>query len=260
MGETRRGFLKKAGYAALGLGCGLPLFGAAALGERRARPRTPAKQLGLVIDVRKCMDGRVARAAIEACHSEHNVPFISDPLEEVKWVWTEPFERAFPDQAHGRAPEFLRENPVLVLCNHCSDPPCVRVCPTKATWKRRSDGVVMMDMHRCIGCRYCMAACPYGARSFNWRDPRAHLTDVRAEYPTRTAGVVEKCTFCDERLREGREPACVEAVRCVPGADGAMTFGDVSDPESEASRLLRAKFTICRRVELGTGPNVFYIV
>jgi molybdopterin-containing oxidoreductase family iron-sulfur binding subunit len=141
----------------------------------------------------------------------------------------------------------------------------VRVCPTQATWKRESDGIVMMDMHRCIGCRYCMAACPYGSRSFNWRDPRAFIeTDSEgnflSEFPTRTRGVVEKCNFCADRLRDGQQPACVEAANQVPGAEGVMAFGDVSDPTSEVSRILASHPTISRRVGLGTGPNVFYLV
>jgi molybdopterin-containing oxidoreductase family iron-sulfur binding subunit len=110
-----------------------------------------------------------------------------------------------------------------------------------------------------------MAACPYGARSFNWRDPRPFVergADGRpvSDYPTRTAGVVEKCTFCAERIRAGREPACVEAVRAVPDAEEALVFGDVTDPESAVSRLLRREPTIARMVHLGTGPNVFYRV
>jgi molybdopterin-containing oxidoreductase family iron-sulfur binding subunit len=154
----------------------------------------------------------------------------------------------------------LKDQPVLVLCNHCSNPPCVKVCPTKATWKRESDGIVMMDMHRCIGCRYCIANCPYGSRSFNWRDPRDSIGEIRPEFPTRSIGVVEKCNFCVGRLREGREPACVEAARQVPGGEGALTWGDLSDEDSDVSQLLRKEHTICRRPNLGTGPNVFYIV
>jgi molybdopterin-containing oxidoreductase family iron-sulfur binding subunit len=122
----------------------------------------------------------------------------------------------------------------------------------------------MMDMHRCIGCRYCMAACPYGSRSFNWKDPREHIaTDANGElpsdYPARSKGVVEKCNFCAERLRVGLEPACVEAARAVPGGNGALTFGDAGDPDSDVSRILRETRTVARRVGLGTGPNVFYI-
>ncbi len=112
------------------------------------------------------------------------------------------YEQAFPDQENKFATEPLQDRRVLVLCNHCDNPPCVRVCPTQATW-RRDDGIVMMDYHRCIGCRYCMAACPYGSRSFNWRDPRPYIKDINDGYPTRTKGVVEKCNFCEERLATG---------------------------------------------------------
>jgi molybdopterin-containing oxidoreductase family iron-sulfur binding subunit len=177
--------------------------------------------------------------------------------EEVKWIWTESYKDAFPDQVH----QYTRDLPVLVLCNHCASPPCVKVCPTRATWRRESDGVVMMDMHRCIGCRYCIAACPYGARSFNWRAPRPHIEGkIRLEFPTRAIGVVEKCSFCAERLREGKEPACVEAAGKTPGGEGALTFGNLNDEKSKVRQLLKEKHTVCRRPSIGTRPNVFYIV
>ena len=122
----------------------------------------------------------------------------------------------------------------------------------------------MMDQHRCIGCRFCMAACPYGVRSFNWGDPRKAPKALNPnfptnpEYPTRTAGVVEKCNFCAERLAKGTLPACVEAAG--KEAKNALTFGDLSDRESEVRELLRLHYTIRRKPELGTGPNVYYIV
>jgi Fe-S-cluster-containing dehydrogenase component len=195
----------------------------------------------------------------QACREAHNVPVIDDPDEKIDWLWTVEFERAFPEQAHPHTAESLEGQKVPVLCNHCNHPACVKVCPTKATWKRESDGIVMMDMHRCIGCRYCMAACPYGARSFNWSDPRPNIKkdddgNLLSNYPTRSMGVVEKCNFCAERLRRGEQPACVEK------SDGALVFGDVSDTESDVHKLLKENHTICRRFGLGTGPNVFYIV
>jgi Fe-S-cluster-containing dehydrogenase component len=267
MDDSRRDFLKKIGCAALVTGGGFPLLaaagraleeeGGAAAAEGKA---SPGKQWGLVIDIQKCLGEEVRRACSEACHREHNVPQLPDAKEEVKWIWTEQYENAFPDEAHPYTADRLKEKPVLVLCNHCTNPPCCKVCPTEATWKRPSDGIVMMDMHRCIGCRYCIAACPYGARSFNWRDPRPYLPAGHSDYPTRTKGVVEKCTFCAERLRNGREPACVEAAQKVSGGKGALVFGDLTDHQSQVSRLLREKHTICRRLSLGTGPNVFYIV
>ncbi|HKJ93678.1 MAG TPA: 4Fe-4S dicluster domain-containing protein [Longimicrobiales bacterium] len=263
---SRRRFLKEAGAAAVGLSWGLPVLSAgcrAAAQESSAAPSL--KQWAMVVDMKKCEREAVRRAAVEACDRAHNIPHIPDPADEVKWVWAAEYEQAFPEDVHERTPESQRRAPVLVMCNHCTNPPCVKVCPTQATWKRASDGIVMIDMHRCIGCRYCMAACPFGARSFNWRDPRPYVeTDADgkyySDYPTRTRGVVEKCDFCAERLRDGLPPACVEAASAVEGGAGALTFGDVTDPNSDVSRLLRERETIVRRPELGTGPNVYYIV
>ena len=223
MDESRRTFLKRAGWAAVGAGCSFPLLGAAGkVVEGDAASETglaapAAKQFGLVIDIQKCLREEVRSACAAACHHEHNVPRMPSAKEEVKWIWSEDYENAFPDEAHRYVADSLKGQPVLVLCNHCTHPACVRVCPTEATWKRPQDGIVMMDMHRCIGCRYCIAACPYGARSFNWRDPRPYIDSIRPEYPTRTKGVVEKCNFCEERLRDGRPPACVEAAGKVAG-------------------------------------------
>jgi molybdopterin-containing oxidoreductase family iron-sulfur binding subunit len=150
--------------------------------------------------------------------------------------------------------ERVKETPFLVLCNHCENPPCVRACPTKATFKRESDGIVLMDFHRCIGCRFCMAACPFGSRSFNFRDPRPFIAKTNKEFPTRMKGVVEKCNFCAERLAVGKLPACVEA------SDGALAFGDLYDPESVVRQLIKENYTIRRKQHLGTEPAVYYIV
>jgi molybdopterin-containing oxidoreductase family iron-sulfur binding subunit len=271
MNESRRDFLKLLGLGTVGAGVALPLLDparwtpAASAATRPGPVAAAGRQWGMVVDVEKCMREDVRRACVEACDREHNVPRIPDPEEEVKWMWTDDYEHVFPDEVHAHTPESGRTAPVLVLCNHCTQPPCVKVCPTAATWKREEDGIVMMDMHRCIGCRYCMAACPFGARSFNWRDPRAWVerdADGKpvSDYPTRTAGVVEKCTFCAERIRVGGRPACVEAIEQVPGAEGALTFGDVNDPDSDVSRILRERNTVVRREGLGTGPNVYYIL
>jgi len=154
--------------------------------------------------------------------------------------------------------EHMKEMPFMVLCNHCDNPPCVRVCPTKATFKL-PDGITMQDMHRCIGCRFCMAACPYGSRSFNWVDPRTASNlrpDVpNREYPTRSKGVVEKCTFCSERLQAGKLPACVEAAPA-----GGILFGDMEDPNSDVRKIVTNKYTIRRKPDLGTGPAVYYLI
>ncbi len=119
-----------------------------------------------------------------------------------------------PGAGNPHLAEEVHQRAYPLLCNHCEEPSCVRVCPTKATFKR-ADGIVAMDYHRCIGCRYCMAACPFGSRSFNWGEPREYLdlAKLNPEFPTRMRGVVEKCNFCVERLAVGKLPACVEASR-----------------------------------------------
>jgi molybdopterin-containing oxidoreductase family iron-sulfur binding subunit len=266
MDVSRRGFLKDAGSAALGLGCGLPLLNTGCTPQAQEHDETHVSTtLAMVIDIDKCRAEEVRRACIDACNQAHNVPQIPQSDDAVDWIWTEQFKAAFPDQVHTHTAAIVADAPVLVLCNHCDRPPCVRVCPTQATWKRESDGIVMMDMHRCIGCRYCMAACPYGSRSFNWRDPRDYIQrdengEFPSDFPTRSKGVVEKCNFCAERLRDGMQPACVEAANEVPGGEGALIFGDLSDPDSRVSHVLATEHTISRRIGLGTGPHVYYIV
>jgi molybdopterin-containing oxidoreductase family iron-sulfur binding subunit len=213
-----------------------------------------ARRWAMVIDLPKCFKDEGCTRCIEACHRTHNVPEFNNRNHEVKWIWKEPFENAFPSQENEYTSEAFKDKPVLVFCNHCDEPPCVRVCPTQATWKRE-DGIVMMDWHRCIGCRYCVAGCPYGSRSFNWSDPRPHIEELDPNFPTRTKGVVEKCTFCEERLAKGQPPACVEACK-----EKALVFGDLDDPSSEVRELLRSRFTIRRKPELGTKPEIYYLV
>lgn len=212
-----------------------------------------AKRWAMVIDIGKFKTQDDYKKAIDACHRVHNVPDFGNPKDEIKWIWKETFEHAFPGQEHEYMPESMKHMPFLVLCNHCDNPPCVRVCPTKATFKRE-DGIVMMDMHRCIGCRFCMAGCPFGARSFNWKDPRPFIKEENLEFPTRMKGVVEKCTFCYERLAVGKKPACVEASK------GALIVGDLQDPNSEVRRVLGSRFSIRRKPELGTRPSLYYLI
>ncbi len=271
MGVSRREFLKIAGLSALiGTG-GKVAFELLAPGELEAStealPLSKGKHWAMVVDMRKCWERQEKGACKEcmlACHREHNVPDFGDPKVEIKWIWQETYKHSFPGQESEYVPELIEKMPFILMCNHCTHAPCTRVCPTKATWKREEDGVVMMDFHRCIGCRFCMAACPYGSRSFNWGDPRKAPKELNPgfptnpDYPTRSKGVVEKCTFCDERLAEGKLPACVEA--CQKINVGALTFGDLADPDSEVRKLLREHYAIRRKPELGTGPNVYYIV
>jgi len=211
-----------------------------------------AKRWAMAVDLTKCTAN--CADCIVACHAIHNVPEFGNPKDEVKWIWTEPFASVFPGESHAYSGEKLQKMRPPVFCNHCENPPCVRVCPTKATF-RRSDGIVMMDYHRCIGCRLCMAACPYGARSMNYRDPRPFTAKINPDFPTRTKGVVEKCNFCEERLAKGTLPACVEACR-----QKALTFGDADDPRSDIRRLLETRFSLRRRAHLGTGPQIYYLL
>jgi Fe-S-cluster-containing dehydrogenase component len=213
-----------------------------------------AKQWAMVIDTREIESAEDLEPMVEACHLTHNVPNLKDKRHEIKWLWEEEFHYAFPSKAVGFLSEKVEHTPFLVLCNHCENPPCVRACPTQATFKRESDGIVLMDFHRCIGCRFCMAACPFGARSFNFRDPRPFIEETNKAFPTRTKGVVEKCNFCAERLAVGKMPACVEA------SEGKIAFGDLYDPESEVRELLRENYSIRRKQNLGTEPCVYYIV
>ncbi len=254
MSISRRGFLGVAGLSALAAASKPALDALAQGGPGGAPTGATNRRLAMVIDPRKCLEAGDCTKCAEACHRVHNVPAIGDRAHEVKWIWKERFEDAFPSLDSGFSPDALRGKPVMVLCNHCDNPPCVRVCPTRATWKRE-DGIVMMDAHRCIGCRYCVAACPYGSRSFNWSDPRPSISTLTPAYPARTKGVVEKCTFCEERLARDERPACADACPVR-----AIVFGRLDDPQSDVRALLRSRFAIRRRPELGTRPSVYYIV
>ena len=271
--KTRRTFLKVAGLSAVGA-----VGGPAIVAFARAKMAvTGEKQWAMAIDVNKCIGTGDCNRCKKACDAAHNVPDMSDPRygvkpenlvrREIKWIWKEKYEGAFPEQQHALTSKVLADKDVPVMCNHCANPACVRVCPASATWKRKSDGIVMMDMHRCIGCRYCMLACPYGARSFNWMTPwprpfDKHGAPPSLKYPTRMKGVVEKCNFCAELLAEAQRqgkstftPVCVEAC-----PSKAMVFGDVADTHSEIHKILRSQHSIVRKPAMGTEPQVYYIV
>ncbi len=262
MENSRRTFLKIAGISALGLSA-KPVFNAFAVSEEHGGKKEAkvlpkkgaltAKRWALVIDTTKFKSAKDLEPIIEACHKIHNIPVFENKRHEIKWIWEEEFKHAFPDLENEHINDRIKSLPFLVLCNQCQDAPCVRACPTKATFKQE-DGIVAMDFHRCIGCRFCMAACPYGSRSFNFRDPRPFIKETNKKFPTRMKGVVEKCNFCSELLAEGKQPACVEA------SGGALIFGDLEDPESEVRKLLKSNYTIRRKTALGTGPSIYYIV
>lgn len=262
MESSRRSFLKIAGVTALGLSvvpaarllAAPPSFVDPDAGEIIRHPdRLDAQQWAMVIDMRQFTSAADYQPIVDACHKEHNIPEFTNPRHEIKWIWPEPYKHAFPDQENPFLDKRTKELPFLVLCNQCENPPCVRACPTQATFKR-PDGIIEMDYHRCIGCRFCMAACPYGSRSFNYRDPRPFVADINKKYPTRVRGVVEKCNFCSQRLAEGRQPACVEA------ANGAIIFGDLYDPDSDVRKALKDNYTLRRKQGLGTSPAVYYII
>lgn len=258
----RRDFFKIATVAALGV-AGKQVADVFA-GEEQAPAAT--KRLAMAIDVKKCQaaqaEEKCHKECISACHNWHNVPDLEDPRHTVRWIWTDKYENLFPEQEHQFIAEQIRELPMIALCNHCDNPPCVRVCPTKATFKREADGIVMFDPHRCLGCRYCAAACPFGARSFNWERPKVVFErhperKINHNYPLRDKGVVEKCNFCEDLLATDPEakPRCVEACPV-----GAMMFGDLKAENSPLRDRLKSCYTIRRKPSLGTNPQVYYIV
>ncbi len=279
MDNDRRKFLKIAGISALaGIGApalakltSSPSFAAGLEGNESGEQKKAAagagveeaagesKQYGMVIDMRKLMaQPELMDKAIAACNNTYNIPQFPPEKknEEIMWIWKDGFENAFPEQSDAHLSTEVKNSQFLLLCNQCEYPPCVRVCPTKATFKMKSTGIVTQDYHRCIGCRFCMAACPYGSRSFNWEDPRPYIKHINPEFPTRMRGVVEKCTFCEDLLVKGEEPACVAAIK----ESGAMVFGDINDEKSEIRQVLAKEFTIQRKASAGTHPSVFYIV
>jgi tetrathionate reductase subunit B len=180
----------------------------------------PKKRYGMLIDLRRCIGCHTCSIA---CKAQHDVPLGSYR------TWVKQVEK-------GRFP-YVRKAFLPILCNHCERPICCTVCPVKATYVRPEDGLVMINPHRCIGCRYCMAACPYNVRFVN---PRFNI--------------VEKCDFCQKLLDQEMLPACVEAC-----PTHALTFGDVYDPNSDIARLLPTSPVQVIKPEMGTYPQTFYI-
>lgn len=144
-----------------------------------------------------------------------------------------------------------------VQCQQCENPPCVKACPTRATWKE-PDGVTVIDYNWCIGCRYCMTACPYGARRFNWAKPTVPANEINPETHylgnrPRYKGVVEKCTFCVQRTRAGKLPACAEACPV-----GARKFGNILDPKSDIRYIIENKRVFRLKEDINTNPKFYY--
>jgi Fe-S-cluster-containing dehydrogenase component len=222
---------------------------------------------GMVIDLDKCVG---CQACTIACKEENDVPHGSPAEQRRK---REIYWHRVISISNGEYPS-ARADFIPMPCQHCQDAPCVTVCPAKATFKR-ADGITVQDFRRCIGCRYCIVACPYGVRNFNFKKQtpeeyhRPEIAPDRASmgmwpFPQRTRGVVEKCIFCfhriDQAIREGKVvgvdvvPACVD--QCPTKA---RSFGDLDDPKSAVSLLIASRGNFRLREELQTGPKVHYL-
>ncbi len=209
-----------------------------------ARARTPEETASslnrwcLLIDVDQCVDG--CTACVEACFVENGVWGHGRLATDAQWIR----KVTIKDKQTG----FTQSFPVM--CQHCEYPPCVDVCPTGASFKR-PDGIVLVDKHTCIGCRYCMMACPYKARSFIHED-----THDQKPYAPRGKGTVESCTLCVHRVDTDRIPACAEA--CKKEGHDAILFGDLNDPESEIRKRLAARPSTQIRPDLKLNTGVRY--
>jgi len=201
-------------------------------------PASSAVKWGMLIDTGRCDSG--CTACVDACASENGFSSGIDLRQRPQWIR----KIELKDARTGRS------TAAPVMCQHCAEPPCVDVCPTGASFKR-ADGIVLVDRHACIGCRYCMMACPYHARSF----VHEAVTGQKADVP-RGKGTVESCTFCVHRIDRGGSPACVQA--CTDDGHHAMVFGDLNDPASEISQRLRASASTALRADLEVEPAVRY--
>ncbi|TFH35977.1 MAG: 4Fe-4S dicluster domain-containing protein [Bacteroidia bacterium] len=212
---------------------------------------------GYALDLSRCIG---CRRCEYACVKENN----QSRNPQIHWIKVLQMEKEkgidFMDSNIHYDPELVPEEGYFYLpvsCQQCKNPPCIKVCPAKATWKEE-DGITVVDYNWCIGCRYCMAACPYGARHFNWGEPNVPdeeinpVTHYLGNRP-RIKGVVEKCTFCIQRVREGKYPSCVEIC-----PTGSRKFGNLLDPDSEIRYILENKRVIVLKGELNTQPKFYY--
>ena len=201
---------------------------------------------GMAIDLQLCFG--CTECAV-ACKSNNNLP------NNMWWNRVLTDGGDYPDTAKGTYPQVSMAH-YPVGCQHCANPACAKVCPVGATWRDEKTGIVVQDVDKCIGCRMCMGACPYSARTFNWEEP-AYAVDFPLgdfDAPKHVAGVVEKCTFCANRLARGEEPACME--HC-PGR--ARYWGDLDDPGSDVSRAIAGRPTVRLLEDKGTEPSVYYL-
>ena len=217
----------------------------------------PGVLYGYAFNISKC---RGYMDCVQGCIAENN----QDRKSGMQYIQIHELENGRLN-FHGAETDFYHEVPaaghfyVGTQCFQCENPPCVDVCPVKATWKE-PDGIVVVDYDWCIGCRYCEAACPYHARRFNWNEPVVPESELNRNQHylgnrPRVKGVVEKCTFCIQRTRKGRNPACVEAC-----PTGARIFGNLLDPDSDIRRVLREKKVFRLKEDLGTDPKFWYFM
>ncbi len=216
----------------------------------------PGVKYGYGINLSKCNG---SGKCVEACHRENN----HDRATNQSYIRVLEMDQGSLDLARGNAEYDGTDLPkkdkyyLPVQCQQCDNPPCVKVCPVEATWKE-PDGIVVVDYDWCIGCRYCEAGCPYHARRFNWKQAEIPAEEINPNQGylsnrVRPQGVMEKCTFCLHRVREGRLPACLEAC-----PTGARVFGNLLDPDSEIRWILANKRIFVLKEELGTKPSFFY--
>jgi Fe-S-cluster-containing dehydrogenase component len=213
---------------------------------------------GYGLDIARCIG---CRRCVYGCVSENNQSRVKPQLQWIRVVRQKKGSMINLENAeHYYNPETVPEpgfQYMPVQCQHCENPPCVKVCPVKATWKE-PDGIVVVDYNWCIGCRYCIAACPYKGRVFNWAEPNIPAAELNTEVHylgnrPRMKNVVEKCTFCIQRVRQGRYPACVEAC-----PTGTRKFGNLLDPTSEIRYLIENKRTLRLKEDLNTEPKFYY--
>lgn len=227
--KSRRSFVGTAAAAGAGLGALALAPGLQLIQVSEANTPSPGAsskvRWGMLIDTNKCSSG--CDACVKACATENGInETLKDARQGSQWI----------RKIDLKNPKTGQEHSLPMMCQHCAHPPCVDVCPTGASMKR-ADGIVLVDRHTCIGCRYCMLACPYKARSL----VHLPLTNQNPEVP-RGQGCVESCTFCVQRVDKGMKPACVEAC-----PEGAMLFGNLNDPNSEiAQRVAKEKTTQVR--------------
>ena len=203
---------------------------------------------GMAIIIKRCIGCHTCSVS---CKQINNLP------NDVWWNRVMTVGGKQMDTAEGVFPN-LRMSFLPVSCQHCENPACVKVCPVGATFKDANTGVVRQDYDKCIGCRMCMAACPYtGVRSFNWEEPKYSVDFAvgDAEVPPHQKHVVEKCTFCWQRIAKGETPACMEL---CPGR--ARYWGDLDDSDSEISRLIASRQYKTLLPEKGTRPSVYYLL